>query len=141
MARIKGNKITLKLGTKYYAGVTDTDFSGSVKWDESLIKEDNGLAQKEVNSHDEKINISGIVSINETGETSTHTDWADIRAAYRAGTSLAFVYGMFVSGKPEVTGNLRINSYSEKAGSTGYATYSIEGEIIQDASLIYHTTT
>lgn len=140
MARINGNKITLKIGTKYYAGVTDTDFSGSVKWDESLIKEDNGIAQKELNTHEEKINISGIVSINETGEAATHTDWVDIRAAYRAAAPVAFVYGMFATGKPEITGNLRINSYSEKAGASGKATYSLECEVIQDGSLTYHTT-
>lgn len=140
MARINGNKITLKINSKYYAGVTDTDMSGSVKWDESLIKEDNGIAQKELNSHDEKISISGIVSINETGDETDHTDWADIRAAYRAAAPIPFVYGMFSTGKPEITGNLRINSYSEKAGSSGKATYSLECEIIQDEDLVYATT-
>ncbi len=137
MARINGNKITLKINSKYYAGVTDTDFSGSIKWDESLIKEDNGVAQKELNIHEEKISISGIVSINEAGDVATHTDWADIRAAYRAGAAIPFVYGMFTTGHPEITGNLRINSLSEKAGSSGKATYSLECEIIQDAALIY----
>lgn len=140
MARINGNKITLKIGAKYFAGVTDTDFSGSIKWDESLIKEDNGVAQKELNNYEEKFNISGIVSINESGEAATHTDWAAIRTAYRAAAPVAFVYGLFSAGKPEISGNLRINSYSEKAGSSGKATYSIECEIIQDDSLEYSTT-
>lgn len=141
MARIAGNKITIKIGSKYFQGVTDTDLSGSVKWEESLIKEDNGVAQKEMVGFDEKISISGIVGINETGEVSTHTDWGSIRTAYRAAATLAFVYGMFATGKPEVSGNLRINSYSEKAGSSGKATYSLECEIIQDSSLKYNTTT
>lgn len=140
MSRINGNKITLKIGTKYFAGVTDTDFIGSIKWDESLIKEDQGVAQKELNIHEEKFSISGIVSINETGDAATHSDWTAIRAAYRAATPVAFVYGMFASGKPEIAGNLRINSYSEKAGSSGKATYSIDAEIIQDASLTYAAT-
>lgn len=141
MARINGKDITLKIGTKYFTGVTDTDFSGSVKWTESLIKEDGGKPQKELDTFDEKFNVSGITSINETGETSTHTDWAGLRTAYRAAASIAFVYGMFATGKPEITGNLRIMSFSEKAGSSGKATYTVECEIIQDASLTYHTTT
>lgn len=140
MGKIKGKDITLKIGTKFFTGVTDTDFSGSVKWLESLIKEDDGKTQKEVDTFDEKFNISGITSINETGQTATHTDWAGLRTAYRAGASIAFVYGMFATGKPEITGNLRINSFNEKAGASGYATYTLECEVIQDSSLTYHTT-
>lgn len=141
MARINGKDITLKIGTKFFTGVTDTDFSGSVKWVESLIKEDGGKPVKELDTFDEKFNVSGITSINETGQTATHTDWAAIRAAYRAAAAVAFAYGMHTSGKPEISGNLRINSYSEKAGSSGKATYTIECEVIQDSSLQYDTTT
>lgn len=140
IARISGKDITLKINSKYYTGVTDTDLSGSVKWEESLIKEDAGIPQKEKVGYDEKFSISGIVGINGTGDSTTHTDWVDIRAAYRAAAPVPFIYGMFETGKPEITGNLRINSYSEKAGSSGKATYSIEAEIIQDSSLTYHTT-
>lgn len=141
MARINGNKITLKIGSKYYAGTTDIDYSGSIKWDESLIKEDDGVPQRELNTFEEKFTISGIICINETGEATTHTDWSGIRSAYRAAAPVAFAYGMFESGKPEISGNLRINSYSEKTGSDGKGTYTAECEIIQDQNLTYGSTT
>jgi hypothetical protein len=140
MARIKAKQITLKASGKFYAGLTDVDYSSTVKTETSLIKEDDGIEQKEIVGFEEKFSISGIICVNETGETSTHTDWAGLRTAYKAKTKVPFAYGMGVTGKPEITGNLLLLSISEKSGSTGHGTYSAECEIVQDADLEYGVT-
>ena len=88
-------------------------------------------------------NLSGTVThlvANQTDETGTHNDWSALRAAYRAKTNLDFVYGMFVTGKPEIQGHLLLTSLSEKTSTSGKATYSAEAIIVQDSSLTFATT-
>lgn len=140
MDRINGKSIALKIGGKFYAGMTEADWSSSAKVETSLIKEDDGVEQKEIVAFEEKFSISGIICVTETGEETTHTDWSGIRTAYHAKAKIAFVYGMGVTGKPEVVGNLLLLSLSEKTGSSGKATYSADAEIVQDSSLVYGTT-
>lgn len=140
MTRINGKDITLKIGDKFFAGLTDVGYDSSAKVEKSLIKEDNGVEQSEIIGFDEKFSISGIVCISETGEATTHEDWAAIRTAYKAKAAVTFAYGMFATGKPEISGNLKILSYSEKTGASGKATYSISAEIIQDDDLTEGTT-
>ena len=88
-------------------------------------------------------NLGGIVThvlANQTDETNTHNDWAALRSAYRNKTILPFVYGMFVSGKPEIQGNLLLTALNEKTSTAGKATYSADAIIIQDTSLTFSTT-
>jgi len=140
MARINAKQITLKASGKFYSGLTDVDYSSSAKVESSLIKEDDGIELKEIIGFDEKFSISGIICVNETGEATTHTDWAALRTAYKAKTKVPFAYGMGVAGKPEIAGNLLLLSISEKSGSSGKATYTAEAEIVQDADLEYGVT-
>lgn len=243
MNRINGKDITLKIGGKFYSGVTEVGYDSSVLSEKSLIKEDNGIELEEIIGFDEKFSISGILCVNETkaavaqvcqialsGSTGTanittaggltklvtfatsltvtaaafvtanaaaylavgivvtsalgvitftanvagipfmypsiinvtldlsgvstctvanvypindtlnHSDWVAIRAAYRAKALIPFVYGLFATGKPEISGNLQLMSYSEKTGSSGKATYSTGAKIVQDAYLTYATT-
>lgn len=135
MDRINGKSIILKIGTKFYAGMTEIGYDSSAKIEKSLIKEDNGVEVSEIIGFDEKFSISGIIGVNATGDATTHTDWSGIRAAYKAKAPVAFVYGLGVTAKPEITGNLLILSYSEKSASTGKATYTVTAEIVQDSSL------
>ena len=137
MNRINGKDITLKIGTKFYAGMTQADWTSAAIVEKSLIKEDNGIEQQEIINFDDKFSISGIICISAVGEATTHSDWAAIRTAYRAKAPIAFVYGMGVTGNPEITGNLLLLSLSEKTGSNGKATYSAEAHIQQDSSLIF----
>lgn len=141
MSRLNGNKFLLKAGTKSYLGQTDSDWSSSAKIEESLIKEDLGVPVKEIIGFEEKMTLSGIVGISETGEASTHTDYGQLVTAYKAKAAVAFVYGTGTVGLPQISGNMLILSMSQKAGASGKATYSMEVEIIQDASLVYGLTT
>lgn len=140
MDRINGKAITLKTGTKFYAGLTEADWSSSAKVETTLIKEDDGVEQDEIVGFDEKFAISGIVCVNATGEATTHEDWGAIISAYKAKAPIPFVYGMGVAGKPEISGNLKLLSMAIKTGSSGKATYTCDAKIIQDSSLIYGVT-
>jgi len=99
-----------------------------------LIKEDNGQELKEVVGREESFGISGVICVNKDGAP-TSTDWAPLRAAARTGKKCPFIYGL-EPGYPQLKGNLQITSWSEKAGSSGYATYSLKAEVIQDSDLI-----
>jgi hypothetical protein len=140
MKRISSKDITLKTGGKFFSGVTDVNYDSSAVTERSLIKEDGGVEQEEIVAFQDNIDISGVVCVNEAGDETDHQDWAAIRTAYRAKAKVAFVYGMFSTGKPEITGNLQILSYSEKSGSNGKATYSMKAKILQDDDLTFGTT-
>ena len=140
MNRINGKAITLKTGTKFYAGVTEVNWDSAAKVEKSLIKEDAGVEMTEIIGFDESFTISGIICINATGDAASHIDWSGLRTAYKAAAPVAFVYGMGVSTDPEVTGNLLILSLSEKSGSTGKATYTAKCDIVQDSNLHYGVT-
>lgn len=91
------------------------------------------------------LDISGstantVLNVYPINDTLQHSDWAAIRTAYRAKLLIPFVYGMFSTGKPEISGNLQLLSYSEKTGSNGKATYSAGAKIVQDAYLTYGAT-
>jgi len=133
--RVNGRDITLKVSTKFFAGITDVDLSSSATVETSLIKADAGVAQEEIVGFEDKFAISGIVCINEAGQELTEMDWTALRAAYRAKTLIPFVYGMGTAGKPEIAGNMRLMSWNEKSGSAGKATISCDAKIIQDADL------
>ena len=135
MNRINAKSIILKIGTKFYSGMTEVGYDSTAKVEKSLIKEDNGVELSEIVGFDEKFTISGIICINATGEAATHTDWSGIRAAYKAKVPVAFVYGTGVTTQPEITGNLLILSLSEKAPSSGKGTYNATAEIVQDSTL------
>ena len=48
MNRINGKAITLKTGTKFYAGVTEVNWDSAAKFEKSLIKEDAGVEMTEI---------------------------------------------------------------------------------------------
>ena len=137
--RLQASKILISVGTKKFLGTKDIDYSSSTKIEESLIKEDAGKPVEEIISFEDKFSMSGIICI-QTGTDATHADWAAMRTSYRAKASIAFVYGIFVAGAPEITGNLIITGMSEKSGSDGKATWSLECKILQDSSLTFGAT-
>lgn len=133
--RVNGRDITLKVNAMFFAGITDVDLSSSATIETSLIKADAGIAQEEIVAFEDKFAISGIVCINDVGDELLEMDWKALRAAYRAKLAIPFVYGMGTAGKPQITGNMRLLSWNEKAGSTGKATISCDAKILQDADL------
>lgn len=140
MSRINGKAVLIKVDDKYYGGVTDIDYSVSPVFVESLIKEDDGDTQKEIESIERKISLSGIALLND-GASTTHTDMVGIRTAVESGELIPFVYGMFSNGMPEITGKLQLTSYSEKSAASGKMTWSAEAEIKDDESFTMNTTT
>lgn len=134
--RLQASKILISVGGKKFLGVKDIDYSSSTKVEESLIKEDAGKPVEEIVSFEDKFSMSGIICI-QTGTDATHADWAAMRATYRAKAAVAFVYGIFTTGAPEVTGNLIVTGLSEKSGADGKATWSLECKVIQDSSLTF----
>lgn len=84
--------------------------------------------------------VNTVLNVYPISDALNHSDWAAIRTAYRAKLLIPFVYGIFATGKPEISGNLLLLSYSEKTGSNGKATYSAGAKIVQDAYLTYGAT-
>lgn len=135
-----GRLIMIKIGDKYFAGTTDISYKSTAAVEESLIKEDGGKPQKEIDRIDREISINGIIQVNDTGEATTHTDWKLIRAAMEAKTALAFTYGELTAGAPQIAGNLLLTAYNENSGSSGYGTWDATATILDDDSLSFADT-
>jgi len=87
--------------------------------EETLIKENAGVKQYERIGADRSFTLTAIMMIKTTGETSTHYDFTQLRAAADAGTVLDFSYGWHATGKPIITGDVIITDYSEETGPDG----------------------
>ena len=126
MERILGHRIIIDLGTKKVAGYTDIDFKLTPEFQESLIKEDEGVPVEEPTTRvDIEFTVNGLHFITEAGDVATHQDIEALRATTKAGTSVAFVYGRSGAGAPTVTGNCKITAFNEKSGAKGYGNWSI----------------
>lgn len=130
MKRIKGHKIIIKPDGKLFAGTTDLDMSMKPEFETSITKEDAGKPKKEIIDCPIEFSISGLFSVNETGEESTHMDVPTARAIVKAGSLIPFVYGGTESGDAIISGNMRIIDYKETTGSkeTGQVSLTCETE-------------
>lgn len=127
--RIKGYNILLKLNSKKIAGTTANSFGIKPKIKESLIKDDDGISQSEVIGYDSEFSVSGLMILNEGGESSNFEDVGTLRAAAMAGTLIPFVYGDKNSGGKTLIGNLLITDYKEDTDSENIGTYSISCKV------------
>lgn len=129
MINKRGYNIVLKLGTKLVAGTTENSFKITPTLEETLIKDDLGIKQYEHTGYESELTISGLMRLNEDGE-STQMDASELRAAAKAGTQIAFIYGGKTAGDDTEEGTLVISDYSEDTNSSDIATYSVSCRVL-----------
>lgn len=129
MLNKRGYNIVLKLNSKLAAGTTENSFKITPTLEETLIKDDAGQKQYEHTGYESELSISGLMRLNEEGET-TQMDAKELRAAAKAGTIIPFVYGGKDSGDDTEEGALIISDYSEDSNSSDIATYSVSCKVV-----------
>lgn len=108
---------------KYFAGTTSNTFEINNIIQELKTKQDKNVIRREVAGHDLRLNIRGLISINETtGEANDNLDRNDIMALALSTTQLEFMY---VYENTHVKGTLVIQSYTETTDAEGNANYQI----------------
>jgi len=128
--RVRGYRIVLKIATKLIVGDIDASYKIAAAFDEILTKANAGVKELDLADVNEEFGVSGLMNLKATGETETHVDVTDIRPYVRAGTQLAFSYGIHESGKPIVTGNLVITNWDESSNAKDNAVASISCKVV-----------
>jgi len=129
MAKVDGKNIRLKIATVFLYGVTTTDLSLEKDMIDTTAYESNG--HKEYLAGEGGGTISATILYDEDGTSGgTYNDLFD---AWKAGTSVAFIYGGTVTGDEIYSGNCFISSLSLNApkneSTTASVTLQITGEI------------
>ena len=122
--KIKGYNIRFKLNSKKCLGETSGSFKITPNVKESLIKDDEGKTQRQVDGYKSTFTINGTCMVNASGET-TQLDISDLRAAVKAGEAIPFIYGGLTSGDATENGNMLITDYSEDSDSENFMTYAL----------------
>lgn len=111
-------KISILLGTRIFAGQTENGLTIKPNFEEVLLKSYSGDAQEEFIDFDTEMSVTGLTYEKAAGETSTHYDYADLRAMASSGGTIAFVYGEMTAGEAIVSGNAKITEFGETEGSS-----------------------
>ena len=132
--RVRGYRIVLKIATLLIAGDIDASYKIAAEFDEVLTKASTGTKELDFKGVGEEFGVGGLMALKTTGEASTHIDVTDIRPYVRAGTQLAFSYGIHEADLPIVTGNLVITNWDESNDSENNAVASISCKIVGDVT-------
>ena len=132
-------KITLKVGDRIFAGMTENTLSIKPNFEEIYLKENEGDAVEEFVDYDTEMGVSAMTYEKETGEAVTHYDFTELRAAAGTGSVLSFVHGEMSAGEAIASGNCKITEYSETAGSTkNAASWSLKIKAVK-GSVVFGT--
>lgn len=115
--KIYGYMLTLKYATKLIKGLETTGLSLKANFEEICLKADAGVPTDDFIDFDTDLKISGKAIEKDSGESSTHEDYEELRAALAAGAEIAFVYGRMSAGEKIVSGTLTLREWNEDAGS------------------------
>lgn len=115
---VLGYNISLSIGGKTIYGRTQDDLSISAQVKESITKDDQGVKQRTVTGHDITFRVSALLSLNETGTTSTKLDRDDvIELALATGSSALVTVVYSCEGGDNYTGSAIITGYSESSAA------------------------
>jgi hypothetical protein len=115
--RVFQYQLTIKYGTKLIKGLKTTGLKIKPNYEEILLKEQAGNPEEELIDFDTEMSIAGDTWEKAAGEASTHEDFETLREASSTGVSVAFVYGRMSAGEKIVSGNAKLQDWSEDAGS------------------------
>lgn len=110
-------QLTLKWGTKLIKGLKTAGLKIKPNFEETLLKENAGVAVEDFIDYDADISIAGDTWEKDATEASTHEDFETLREASSVGAVVAFIYGRMTSGEKIVSGNATLRDWSEDAGS------------------------
>lgn len=131
--KVSAYLLSLKIGGKLIKGLETTGLQGKANFEELLLKEMNGVKEKDFDSCDWTFSFSGKTVEMDSGESATHEDFETLRVAMNTGASLSFVYGRMAAGEKIVSGTCVINSWGEDAGSEKtMGTWSGQAEVTGD---------
>jgi len=128
---VKGYMLNLKWGTKLIKGLITTGLKIKPNYEEVLLKSSSGVPVDEFIDFDTEFTGSGQTIERDTGESSTHEDFETLREAASVGATVAFVYGRFTTGEKIVSGNAKIQDYSEDANSKDRGSYTVSFKAVR----------
>lgn len=115
--RVFQYQLTIKYGTKLIKGLKTTGLKIKPNYEEILLKEQEGDPEEELIDYDTEMSIAGDTWEKAASEAATHEDFETLREASASGVSVAFVYGRMSNGEKIVSGNAKLQDWSEDAGS------------------------
>jgi|WetSurMetagenome_2_1015567.scaffolds.fasta_scaffold480791_1 hypothetical protein len=115
--KVYGYQLTLLIGGKLIKGLVTTGLSIKPNFEESILKEDNGVAQKEFKDADLEMTFAGKTIEMDSSESTSHEDFETIRSASMTGAKATFSYGRRTSNDKLIVGEGYITAFSENAGS------------------------
>jgi hypothetical protein len=137
--RIIGYTLNLKYGGKLIKGLETTGLKLKANFEEILLKADQGVPNQELVDYDTDMSFSGkTYERDQVAEASTHEDFETLREAATIGAEVAFVYGIFTTGKKIVSGTGIITDYSEDGTTKDTGTFS--GTITAKKGTVTFTT-
>ena len=113
--KVSGYNILLKINSKTVLGVTQDELQVSAQTKESITKDDAGVKNSEVTGQEVTFNVTGLIEVAGSGDTSTKLDADDlIEQSLKTGSSaiIPFVYDRG-TGLDNYSGNCIMTSYSE----------------------------
>lgn len=114
--KIYSYMLNLLVGGKIIKGLVTSGLQIKPNFEELILKEDEGVAQKEIKDSELELPFSGKTIERDILEILTHEDFETLRAASLAGTEIVFSYGSHDTGRITV-GSGRLTSFGETAGS------------------------
>jgi hypothetical protein len=108
--------LTLLVNGKIVKGLVTTGLSVKPNFEELILKEDEGIAQKEVKDSDLELTFSGKTIERDSTEVSTYEDFETLRNAAILGAPVVFSY-LDTETTALLTGIGYITAFSENAGS------------------------
>lgn len=115
--KVYAYQLTLLIGGKLIKGLVSTGLSIKPNFEESILKEDNGVAQKEFKDADLELSFAGKTIERDSTESSSHEDFETIRSASLAGAKIGFSYGRRTSTDKLIVAEGYITAFSENGGS------------------------
>jgi hypothetical protein len=108
--------LTLLVKGKIIKGLVTTGLSIKPNYEELILKEDEGVAQKEEKDSDLEMTFAGKTIKRDSTEVSTNEDFETLRNAAILGTEVTFSY-LDTETDEVITGTGNITAFSENAGS------------------------
>lgn len=112
--KVYGYLLSFKWGTKLIVGLETTGLKMKANFEETLLKENNGVPVDDFIDFDTDLTFSGKAI---EKDSAANEDFETLRDALIAGAEVSFTYGRFVTGEKIVTGTCTLRDWSEDAGS------------------------
>lgn len=115
--KVLGYMLTIKYGDKLIKGLETAGLKIKPNFEETLLKEFEGVAEDEFIDFDTELSVGGKTVEKDVTEALTHEDFETLREAASVGAEVAFIYGRMTVGAKIVSGLGKLTDYSEDGNS------------------------